>query len=54
MTEQPVVELKSIYKHFGEGSARVDALRISHLMFIPVPSSVSAGRVDRGKARCSM
>ncbi len=27
MTEQPVVELKSIYKHFGEGSARVDALR---------------------------
>ena len=27
MTEQPVVELRSIYKHFGEGPTRVDALR---------------------------
>ena len=26
MTEQPVVELKAIGKHFGEGAARVDAL----------------------------
>ena len=25
--QQPVVELKSIYKHFGEGPTRVDALR---------------------------
>ena len=27
MDEQPVVELKGISKHFGEGAARVDALR---------------------------
>lgn len=27
MTEQPVVELRAIYKHFGEGPTRVDALR---------------------------
>ena len=27
MTAQPVVELKGINKHFGEGPTRVDALR---------------------------
>ena len=35
MTEQPVVELKAISRHFGEGSARVDALREVSLDVFP-------------------
>jgi len=35
MTEQAVVELRSIYKHFGEGSTRVDALRDISLDIYP-------------------
>src|SRR6478735_10922053 len=35
MDEQPVVELKSISKHFGEGAARVDALRDVSLDVFP-------------------
>ncbi len=35
MAEQPVVELRSIYKHFGEGATRVDALRDISLEVYP-------------------
>jgi putative ABC transport system ATP-binding protein len=35
MAEQPVVALKAISKHFGEGSARVDALREVSLDVFP-------------------
>jgi putative ABC transport system ATP-binding protein len=35
MAEQPVVALKAISKHFGEGSARVDALREVSLEVFP-------------------
>jgi putative ABC transport system ATP-binding protein len=35
MAEQPVVELRGISKHFGEGSARVDALREVSLDVFP-------------------
>lgn len=35
MNEQPVVELRAISKHFGEGTTRVDALRDVSLDVIP-------------------
>ena len=35
MGEQSVVEIREISKHFGEGSARVDALRAVSLDVYP-------------------
>ncbi len=35
MTEKPVVEIRGISKHFGEGAARVDALRDVSMDILP-------------------
>jgi putative ABC transport system ATP-binding protein len=52
MAEQPVVELKNISKHFGEGATRVDALRAVSFEVFPEPSLACADRADPEKARC--
>lgn len=52
MDEQPVVELKNISKHFGEGSARVDALR--EVSFNVFPGTVVGLRGPSGSGKSTV
>ena len=52
MAEQPVVELKGISKHFGEGSARVDALR--EVSFDVFPGTVVGLRGPSGSGKSTL
>jgi putative ABC transport system ATP-binding protein len=52
MAEQPVVELKNISKHFGEGSARVDALR--EVSFDIFPGTVIGLRGPSGSGKSTV
>jgi putative ABC transport system ATP-binding protein len=52
MTEQPVVELRGISKHFGEGPARVDALR--EITFDVFPGTVIGLRGPSGSGKSTV
>jgi putative ABC transport system ATP-binding protein len=52
MAEQPVVELKNISKHFGEGPARVDALR--EVSFDIFPGTVIGLRGPSGSGKSTV
>ena len=52
MDEQPVVELQNISKHFGEGSARVDALR--EVSFDIFPGTVVGLRGPSGSGKSTV
>jgi putative ABC transport system ATP-binding protein len=52
MAEQPVVELKGISKHFGEGPARVDALR--DVSFDVFPGTVVGLRGPSGSGKSTV
>lgn len=52
MDQQPVVELKNISKHFGEGSARVDALR--EVSFDIFPGTVIGLRGPSGSGKSTV
>ncbi len=52
MDEQPVVELKNISKHFGEESARVDALR--EVSFNVFPGTVIGLRGPSGSGKSTV
>ena len=52
MTEQPVVEIRAINKHFGEGTTRVDALR--NVSLDVFPGSVVGLRGPSGSGKSTL